>query len=193
MVVQPNYRGSTGYGKAFYDLGKGEWGLKMQDDLLDSITYLAKQGIADPKRVCIVGASYGGYAAMRGAQRDGAFYRCAVSYAGISDLGSMLRYDRNLLGKGVVDYWKKQAPDFTAVSPRFHPADFGAPILIAHGVADKRVPVKQSRMLVDVLGKAAKPYEYLEQKYGDHHFSRAEDRLEFLKRLKAFLDKYNPA
>ena len=82
---------------------------------------------------------------------------------------------------------------FAAVSPRFHASDFGAPILIAHGVADKRVPVKQSRMLVSELQKAGKPYEYLEQKLGDHHFSRTEDRLEFLKTLKAFLDKYNPA
>ncbi|HJP67443.1 MAG TPA: S9 family peptidase [Sphingomicrobium sp.] len=192
-VIQPNYRGSTGYGKAFHDLGNGQWGLKMEDDLLDAITYLSKQGVADPKRVCIVGASYGGYAAMRGAQRDGAFYRCAVSFAGISDLGAMLRYDRNLLGKEAVDYWKKQVTDFTAVSPRFHAADFGAPILIAHGVADKRVPVKQSRMLVAELQKAGKPYDYLEQKLGDHHFTRADDRLEFLKKLKAFLDKYNPA
>ena len=192
-VIQPNYRGSTGYGKAFHDLGKGEWGLKMQDDLIDAIGWAAAQGIADPKRVCIVGASYGGYAAMRGAQRDGGHYRCAVSYAGISDLGAMLRYDRNLLGRGVVDYWKKQAPDFTAVSPKFHAAEFGAPILIAHGVEDKRVPVKQSRMLVSELQKAGKPFEYLEQKLGDHHFSRSEDRIEFLKAVKAFLDKYNPA
>jgi dipeptidyl aminopeptidase/acylaminoacyl peptidase len=192
-VIQPNYRGSTGYGKDFHDLGKGEWGLKMQDDLLDAIGFLGKQGVVDPKRVCIVGASYGGYAAMRGAQRDGAYYRCAVSYAGISDLGAMLKYDRNLLGKGVVDYWKKQAPDFAAVSPKFHASDFGAPIMIAHGAIDKRVPVKQSRMLVGELGKAGKPYEYLEQKLGDHFFSRAEDRFEFLKRLKTFLDKHNPA
>lgn len=192
-VIQPNYRGSTGYGKAFRDLGKKQWGLKMQDDLLDAITYLAKQGIADPKRVCIVGGSYGGYAAMRGAERDGAFYRCAVSYAGISDLGAMLKYDRNAFGKQAEIYWKKQVPDFTSVSPRFGATGFGAPIFIAHGVDDRRVPVKQSRMLVAELQKAGKPYEYLEQKLGDHHFSRAEDRLEFLKRLKAFLDKYNPA
>ena len=193
VVIQPNYRGSTGYGTAFHDLGKGQWGLKMQDDLLDAITFLAGQGIADPKRVCIVGASYGGYAAMRGAQRDGAHYRCAVAYAGISDLGAMLRYDRNLLGKDAVDYWKSQVTDFPAVSPKFHAAEFGAPILIVHGVEDKRVPVKQSRMLVSELQKAGKPYEYVEQKLGDHHFSRSEDRLEFLKRLKAFLDKYDPA
>jgi len=192
-VIQPNYRGSTGYGNAFKDMGEGQWGLKMQDDLLDAIDWAAKEGIADPKRVCIVGASYGGYAAMRGAQRDGARYRCAVSYAGISDLGAMLRYDRNFLGKWVTDYWKKQVSDSKAVSPKFHAAEFGAPILIAHGAKDKRVPVKQSRMLTEELQKAGKPHEYLEQKQGDHHFSRAEDRLQFLKALKAFLDKHNPS
>ncbi|HEV2044001.1 MAG TPA: prolyl oligopeptidase family serine peptidase, partial [Sphingomicrobium sp.] len=139
-VIQPNYRGSSGYGVAFQKLGEGEWGLKMQDDLLDAIDYAAKQGIIDRKRVCIVGASYGGYAAMRGAQRDAAHYRCAISYAGVSDLSAMKRYDTQfLLGKYAKSYWKKQVRDFTSVSPRFQAAGFGAPILIAHGVEDKRV------------------------------------------------------
>lgn len=192
-VVQPNYRGSSGYGVAFQKAGEGEWGLKMQDDLLDAIDHLARQGIADRKRVCIVGASYGGYAAMRGAQRDAAHYKCAISYAGVSDLSAMKRYDTQfLLGRYAKSYWKKQVRDFTAVSPRFQAAGFGVPILIAHGVEDKRVPVKQSRWLVEALKKAGKPHEYLEQKEGDHHFSRAEDRLEFLKATKAFLDKHNP-
>ena len=77
-VIQPNYRGSSGYGTDFAKKGEGEWGLKMQDDLNDAVTYLAKEGIADPKRVCMVGASYGGYAAMRAAQRDGALYRLSL-------------------------------------------------------------------------------------------------------------------
>ena len=193
-VIQPNYRGSTGYGVAFQKSGEGEWGLKMQDDLLDAINHAAKQGIVDPKRVCIVGASYGGYAAMRGAQRDAAHYKCAISYAGVSDLSAMKRYDTQfLLGKFGKSYWNKQVKDFTAVSPRFQAAGFGVPILIAHGVEDKRVPVKQSRWMVDALKKAGKPHQYIEQKEGDHHFSRAEDRLEFLKATKAFLDKHNPS
>ena len=192
-VIQPNYRGSTGYGKAFQDLGKGQWGLKMQDDLVDAIGWASSQGLVDPKRVCIAGGSYGGYAAMRAAYRDAEHYRCSISYAGISDLKAMLRYDQNLLGKRVVDYWKSQATDFNAVSARFHAAQFGLPILISHGILDKRVPVKQSRMLVTELQKAGKPFEYVEQKKGDHHFSRSEDRLEFLKAMKAFLDKHNPA
>jgi dipeptidyl aminopeptidase/acylaminoacyl peptidase len=192
-VIQPNYRGSTGYGTAFQKLGEGEWGLKMQDDLLDAVSWAATQGIADRKRVCIIGASYGGYAAMRGAQRDADHYRCAISYAGVSDLSAMKRYDsRFLLGKYAKTFWKKQVKDFTSVSPRFHAAGFGVPILIAHGVEDKRVPIKQSRWLADALKKAGKDYQYLEQKEGDHHFSRAEDRLEFLRATQAFLLKHNP-
>ena len=192
-IIQPNYRGSTGYGVAFQKAGEGEWGMKMQDDLLDAIDYATKQGVADPTRVCIVGASYGGYAAMRGAQRDSAHYKCAISFAGISDLSAMKRYDTKfLLGPYGKAYWTKQVRDFSTVSPRFHAADFSVPILIAHGVEDKRVPVKQSRWLAEELKKAGKTYQYLEQKEGDHHFTRAEDRLEFLKATKAFLDKYNP-
>ena len=131
---------------------------------------------------------------MRGAQRDGGHYKCAIAFAGISDLSAMKRYDtRFLLGPYGKTYWTKQVRDFTAVSPRFHAADFSVPILIAHGVEDKRVPVKQSRWLADELKKAGKTYLYLEQPLGDHHFSRAEDRLQFLKAMKTFLDKYNPS
>ena len=193
-VIQPNYRGSTGYGTAFEKLGDGQWGLKMQDDLLDAVSWAAREGIADDKRVCIVGASYGGYAAMRGAQRDGSHYRCAVSFAGVSDLSGILRYDRKfLLGKEASRYWKAQATDFTAVSPRFHAGEFGAPILLVHGVEDKRVPVAQSRQLNEELRKAGKPVDYIEQPLGDHHFTREADRLQFLKAMKSFLDRYNPS
>ncbi|MEG3154281.1 alpha/beta hydrolase family protein [Sphingomonas sp. RB1R13] len=194
-VIQPNYRGSTGYGTAFETLGEGQWGTGMQDDLNDALDYLAREGIADPKRVCIIGASYGGYAAMRGAQRDGNRYRCAVSFAGVSDLSAMMRYDRKFLSseKSAKDYWKKQAPDFTAVSPRFHAADFAAPILLVHGNKDKRVPVAQSRWMAEELKKAGKQVDYIEQPLGDHHFTREADRLQFLKTMKSFLDRYNPA
>ena len=193
-VIQPNYRGSSGYGTDFARKGEGEWGLKMQDDLNDAVTYLAKEGIADPKRVCMVGASYGGYAAMRAAQRDGALYRCAISYAGVSDLQAMKRYDsRFLFSKTRADWLHKQAPDYRAVSPRFGAADMTIPLLIVHGKEDKRVPVNQSRMMVAALKAAGKPVNYIEQPLADHHFTRGEDRLEFLKAMAAFLAKYNPA
>ena len=193
-VVQPNYRGSTGFGKAHYEAGKQQWGGTMQDDLNDAITHLAKEGIADPKRVCIVGASYGGYAAMRGAQRDGKLFRCAISFAGVSDLGALARFDsRSLYGKEYVSNLKEKAPDFASVSPLRFPEQFSTPILIMHGKNDLRVPVEQSRNLATKLKAAGKDYRYVEQPLGDHHFSRQEDRLQFLQEMESFLAKYNPA
>lgn len=195
VVLQPNYRGSTGYGTAFTKLGEGEWGMKMQDDLLDGIDWLATQGIADPARTCIVGASYGGYTAMRGAQRDGTRYRCAVSFAGVSDLQAMRDYHSSFLGRYVAsrEFWAKQAPHLAAVSPRMHAKEFSAPILLLHGKEDIRVPVNQSRNMANQLRKAGKPYEYVELPEADHHLSRTDDRITLLKAIKAFLDRYNPA
>ncbi|WP_331010896.1 alpha/beta hydrolase family protein [Sphingomonas sp.] len=193
-VIQPNYRGSSGYGTPFTAKGEGQWGLAMQDDLNDAVTALAAQGIADPKRVCMVGASYGGYAVERAAQRDGSLYRCAISYAGVSDLNAMLRYNGRFLGSGASKDWlRKQAPDLTGVSPINFPAQFSIPMLIVHGVKDRVVPVRQSRNLVQRLRKAGKPVDYLEQPLADHHFSRAEDRKTFLEAMEAFLKRHNPA
>ena len=193
-VVQPNYRGSTGFGKAHYEAGKQQWGGTMQDDLNDAVTHLAKEGIADAKRVCIVGASYGGYAAMRGAQRDGKLFRCAISYAGVSDLAALARFDDKFLyGREYTSDLKEKAPDFASVSPLRFPEQFTTPILIMHGKNDLRVPVEQSRTMATKLKAAGKEHRYVEQPLGDHHFSRQEDRLQFLQEMESFLAKYNPA
>jgi dipeptidyl aminopeptidase/acylaminoacyl peptidase len=193
-VVQPNYRGSSGFGTAFEEAGYGEMGLKMQDDLNDALAHLAREGIADPKRVCIVGGSYGGYAAMRAAHRDPGLYRCAVSYAGVSDLEALRRYDKRFLGGGyVTDRFKTQAPDLEAVSPLTHAADVGIPVLLVHGKADKRVPVRQSRAFHERLQQAGKDVTYIEQPLGDHHLTREADRLQFLEAMEAFLARHNPA
>jgi dipeptidyl aminopeptidase/acylaminoacyl peptidase len=193
-VIQPNYRGSSGYGTPFTEKGEGQWGLAMQDDLNDAVSALAKEGIADPKRVCMVGASYGGYAAFRAAERDPKLYRCAISFAGVSDLNAMRRYDGRFLYSGVRRDWlKRQAPDLGAVSPINNPDGFGTPLLVVHGVKDRVVPVRQSRTMVQRLKRAGKPVEYVEQPLADHHFSREQDRLEFLKVMETFLAKHNPA
>ncbi len=193
-VIQPNYRGSTGFGNDLFEKGYGEWGLKMQDDLNDAVDHLAAQGIADPKRVCMAGASYGGYAAMRAAQRDGPRYRCAISYAGVSDLAALARFDSSaLFGRQWKSDLKEKAPDFNAVSPLRFPEQFSAPILIMHGKLDLRVPVNQSRGMADKLKAAGKAHRYVEQPLADHHFSRAADRLQFLKEMDAFLNQHNPA
>lgn len=193
-VVQPNYRGSTGFGKAHFAAGRQQWGGTMQNDLNDAVAHLAKEGVVDPKRVCIAGASYGGYAAMRGAQRDGSLFRCAISYAGVSDLGALARFDsQSLYGKEYVANLKENAPDFASVSPIRFPEQFATPILIMHGKNDLRVPVEQSRAMAAKLKAAGKDHRYVEQPLGDHHFSRQEDRLQFLQELESFLARHNPA
>lgn len=193
-VLQPNYRGSAGFGEDYLKLGDGEWGLKMQDDIVDAKAWAVERGLADPDRVCVVGGSYGGYVAMRAAQRDHTHFRCAVSFAGVSDLtGMMSDGRRSLFGKYMVEYWQKRTGDLSAVSPIKFPDQFGIPILLVHGKEDARVPVAQSRDLATALRKAGKRYKYVEQREGDHHFSRMEDRLEFLLEMEKFLDEHNPA
>lgn len=194
VVIQPNYRGSSGYGTEFARKGQGQWGLAMQDDLDDAIKAVADLGLADPARVCMVGASYGGYAAMRAAQRDGKRYRCAVSYAGVSDLNRMLKHTAGFLGGGARSDWlREQAPDLKNVSPLNFPEQFSIPLLLVHGDEDRVVPPVQSKLMAQKLKAAGKDVTYIVQPEADHHFSRTEDRLEFLKALEMFLAKHNPA
>lgn len=193
-VVQPNYRGSSGYGSDFLAKGDGEWGLAMQDDLLDVVDHLAKQGIADPARVCIMGGSYGGYAALRGAQRDGKRLRCAISFAGISDLVAMVQEDRHYLNAGLQrDAQMRRTPDLEAVSPIHGAADIEIPVLLVHGRRDLTVHFSQSANMARELSAAGKIVRHVELPQGDHHLRRAEDRLTFLREVGAFLDAHNPA
>lgn len=195
-VIQPNFRGSAGYGKAWEAAADGAWGNAMQDDLLDAITALGARGIADPKRVCIMGWSYGGYAASRAAQRDGKHYRCAISGAGVHDLPDMVGYDRQYLGEFGSKYIGAagRLPD---ISPARHADQFSVPILIVHGKVDKRVPVSQSRNLVKALKSAGKvegrDFVYLEQPKNTHHFPFEADEVQFLEAVRDFLAKHNPA
>ena len=195
-VIQPNFRGSSGYGKAWEAAADGSWGAAMQDDLLDAIAALGTKGIADPKRVCIMGWSYGGYAASRAAQRDGQHYRCAISGAGVHDLPDMVSYDRQYLGEFGAKYIGAagRLPD---ISPARNAKQFSIPILIVHGKVDKRVPVGQSRNLVKALKAAGKvegrDFVYLEQPKNTHNFPFEADEVEFLQAVQAFLAKHNPA
>jgi len=197
VVVQPNYRGSSGYGKDWEKASDGNWGERMQDDLNDAVVHLAGQGIADPKRVCIMGWSYGGYAASRAAQRDGSKYRCAISGAGVHDLPDMVSYDKNYLGEYAARTGLGSAGQLRKVSPGLHPKDYSTPILIIHGEKDKRVPVRQSRDLVRRLREAGKvegrDFVYVELPRETHNLMLEASRLRVLQEVKAFLDKHNPA
>ena len=198
-VLQPQFRGSTGYGKAFVERGYGEWGRRMQDDLDDGIDWLAKSGQIDPKRVCIVGASYGGYAALWGAIRNPDRYRCAASLAGISDLPAQIKYDRKAFSATrYYREWRTKVAgvgnvDLKAVSPLSYVAQVKIPLLIAHGEKDDNVPPSQSRQMVSALTKANGPVTSMFYKDAGHGFNNAIDQEDWFKRLEAFLAKHNPA
>jgi dipeptidyl aminopeptidase/acylaminoacyl peptidase len=198
-VLQPNFRGSGGYGKAFSDKGYGQWGRLMQDDLDDGMDWLVKRGIVDAGRVCIVGSSYGGYAALWGAIRNPERYRCAASFAGVADLRRQLKYDLNFfIAKKYQRDWRDKIRgaenfDLDSVSPVAQADRLKVPVLIAHGERDTNVPFKQSKALVDALKKAGKTYEFYSYPEEGHGLEKAEDMKDWLDRLEAFLDKYNPA
>lgn len=193
-VLQPNYRGSTGYGAAFRDKGDGEWGKAMQDDVTDGVRWLIADGVADAKRICIVGGSYGGYAALQGTVRDPDLYRCAVSFAGVSDLAQQVKFNRRYLGGQTSRaVYRQAAPDFAAVAPVNFAATIKTPILLVHGKRDTVVPYDQSLRMDAALRKAGKAVETVIQPEGDHGLSREADRVGFLRALEAFLAKHNPA
>lgn len=197
-VLQPNFRGSTGYGKSYVEAASGQFGRKMQDDLDDGVRWLAGRGIVDPKRVCILGASYGGYAAMWAAVRNPDIYRCAISYAGISDVASMLRYDRSRwIAQRYYRDWRDRIRgnggfDLASVSPIARAAEIRIPLLIAHGQKDGNVPFAQSKRFHDALLRAGVPHEYVVYPEEGHGFTRVENSVDFLKRIERFLARHNP-
>jgi dipeptidyl aminopeptidase/acylaminoacyl peptidase len=201
-VLQVNYRGSDGFGWSFLSAGFGQWGRKMQTDVSDGVRYLAAQGTVDPKRVCIVGASYGGYAALAGATIDKGVYRCAVSIAGPSDLHRMIADDKNELGRqaaGVERYWFRfmgassaNDPALDAVSPARLADRDDIPILLIHGADDTTVPFVQSQLMADALRRAGKSVELVTLRHEDHYLSHGDTRLQMLQASIDFLEKNNP-
>jgi dipeptidyl aminopeptidase/acylaminoacyl peptidase len=196
-VLQPEFRGSTGLGKDFVSKGHGEIGKKMQDDLDDGVDWLAKSGQIDPKRVCIFGVSYGGYAAMWGAIRNPERYRCAVSWAGPSDLPAMMRYDRKQFSATrYFREWRKKfssKDDLNAVSPINFADRLKVPLLIGHGEEDETVPPKQTHRMVEALQKAGANVTPVFYKDSEHSFGSSKDLADWLAHLEAFLAKYNPS
>lgn len=198
-VLQVNFRGSDGLGAKLLEAGYGQWGRKMQTDLSDGVRHLAGKGIVDPKRVCIVGASYGGYAALAGAAFDPGVYRCAASVAGVSDLKRHINYARGRGGRASQRYWTgfigakdMGDPVLAAYSPALQAEKTDAPVLLIHGRDDTVVPFEQSRVMADALKRAGKPVELVSLPGEDHHLSRGETRLQMLEAVVAFLEKHNP-
>jgi dipeptidyl aminopeptidase/acylaminoacyl peptidase len=197
-VLQPNYRGSALDWK-FQSAGFGEFGRKMQTDLSDGVRYLDSKGIIDPKRVCIAGASYGGYAALAGVTIDPGVYRCAVSVSGISDLkrfrratftGSSNPLQRYLDRYMGVSY--QSDPALVEISPIEHIDRVTVPVLLIHGRGDGVVPYEQSEVMAGALKKAGKSVQFVTLGEEDHWLSRSDTRLQMLKTTVEFLKANNP-
>ncbi|GHG61842.1 peptidase S9 [Alishewanella longhuensis] len=190
-VLQMNFRGSAGYGFDFMQLGLRGWGLQMQDDVEDGTQWLVEQGIADANRICIVGASYGGYAALMGIVRSPARYKCAISFAGVTDVEALVRGSRHFTNYEIV---KKQiGDDYRALrqrSPLTHAKAITIPVLLLHGDHDRSVPVQQSRSMFKALQEHNQQAQYIELEKGDHYLSTHNHRLIAFTAIEQFLKQH---
>ena len=195
-VMQMNFRGSTGYGRAFWEASFKQWGKKMQDDVSDGVLYAIREGIADPKRICIYGGSYGGYTALAGLTFTPELYACGVDYVGVSNLFTFL--------KTIPPYWKPLLDMFhemvgnpetdkallAEVSPVLHADNIRVPLLIAQGAQDPRVNIDESDQMVAALKKHGIAVEYLVKENEGHGFHNEENRFEFYEAMERFLEKH---
>jgi dipeptidyl aminopeptidase/acylaminoacyl peptidase len=200
-VLQVNYRGSDTT-PALLRAGYGEWGRKMQTDLSDGVRYLVAHGLADPKRVCIVGASYGGYAALAGVTLQTGIYRCAVSVAGLADLAGFLRWtsDRMATSRNeFTRYWDRflgvdgpADPKLSAISPIDHVDAVTVPVLLIHGRDDTVVPYSQSAEMAEALKRAGKSVQLISLPHEDHWLSHGATREQMLEAVVGFLERNDP-
>jgi dipeptidyl aminopeptidase/acylaminoacyl peptidase len=195
-VLQVNYRGSTGYGRAFWESSFKQWGRKMQDDVSDGVLWLIKEGIADPKRVAIYGGSYGGYCTLAALTFSPELYACGIDYVGVSNLFTFM--------KTIPPYWKPFLESMyemvgnpetdkellTAASPVFHVDNIRAPLFVIQGAKDPRVNIEESNQIVEALRKRGIDVPYLVKENEGHGFRNEENRFEVYEAMEAFLAKH---
>lgn len=198
-VFQPNFRGSAGFGRAFAESGYGKWGGAMQDDITDGVKALVDKGTVDAARVCIVGASYGGYAALAGASFTPDMYKCAVSIAGVSDLEDMISWSKRTYGSDseLIKYVYKAMGDpstdierIRAFSPAQQAARIQVPVLLIHGTEDDIVPIAQSRTMKKALDKVGKKTELIELEKENHGGWEIHNEMRVLAAIDQFLWKH---
>jgi dipeptidyl aminopeptidase/acylaminoacyl peptidase len=195
-VLQMNFRGSTGYGRKFWEASFRQWGQSMQDDITDGVKWLIDQGIADPKRVAIYGGSYGGYAVLEGLTKTPNLYAAGVDYVGVSNLFTFM--------KTVPPYWKpflemmyemvgnpeKDKSLFEENSPALNADKIKAPLFVAQGAKDPRVNIDESNQIVEALKKHGVDVEYMVKEDEGHGFHNEENRFSFYEAMEKFLAKY---
>lgn len=190
-VLRPNFRGSSGYGFSFSESQMQNWGMAMQDDVVDGTQWMIDQGYADKNKICIVGASYGGFAALAATVKSPDMYQCAVSFAGVSDLDRLVHRSRGFLNAKLV---KKQIGEDSDDRERRSPINYvekiKTPILLVHGDEDRVVHVEQSQLMADELDDEDKTYRYVELPLGNHHLSIQSNRVKFFAEMDKFLAEY---
>ena len=191
-VLRVNYRGSGNYGRKFRNLGARQWGGTMQDDLTDATRWAIDQGIADRARICIYGASYGGYAALMGAAKEPDLYRCAVGYVGVYDLVAMHREDSRYArwSKNWINDWVGERDTLAAKSPSELASRIKTPVFLAAGGADPRAPIAHSKKMERALRSAKVPVETLYFDSEGHGFTTEPHRRAFYTQLLDFLSRH---
>ncbi|WP_394230935.1 alpha/beta hydrolase family protein [Shewanella colwelliana] len=193
-VIQVNFRGSTGYGKNFEKAGYGNWGTKIQDDIMLATQYAVQQGVADEDRMCIFGISFGGYSALQSAVRFPDTFKCSIGYAGVYDL-EMLYNEGDVQSFSWGDAYLDETLGSDksvqrAQSPVHFVSKLKAPVLIIHGEDDERAPIEHAEALRDALNKGSHPYEWLVKDKEGHGFYKEDNILEANQKILTFLDKY---
>ncbi len=195
-VLQVNFRSSTGYGKEFLQAGNKQWGLKIQDDITDGVQWAIDQGIADPERIGIYGASFGGYATLAGITYTPDLYAAAVDYVGVSNIFTLLNTIppywetmRNLFYERV-GHPEKDKDLLTAVSPIFHADKIKTPLFVAQGANDPRVNKAESDQIVEALRARGVDVEYMLKDNEGHGFANEENRIEFYNAMVKFFDSH---
>ncbi|MFI5218449.1 MAG: S9 family peptidase [Bacteroidia bacterium] len=195
-VLQMNFRGSTGYGRRWWELSFKQWGKTMQDDITDGVNWLIKEGIANPKKIAIYGGSYGGYATLAGITFTPDLYACAVDYVGVSNLFTFMKtippYWKPYLQmmQDMVGYPDKDSLMLRAASPVFHVDKIKCPLFIAQGAKDPRVNKNESDQVVAALKKRGIEVEYMVKDNEGHGFHNEENRFAFYEAMEKFLAKY---
>jgi dipeptidyl aminopeptidase/acylaminoacyl peptidase len=192
-VLQPNFRGSSGYGWPFITAGDGEWANKVQFDVQDGVKKLVSDGVADPKHTCIFGWSYGGYMSLAGATFSPDLYACAAAFAGVYDLDRLL-YSGSKFESESTSVWERRmgasrsdSDKMYALSPAKHPDQVKAPILLMHSDKDVTVPIEQSEIEERGLKKFGKQVQFVKMSGDDHQLSYASTRIQMLTELEKFL------
>ncbi|MYN43659.1 prolyl oligopeptidase family serine peptidase [Pseudoduganella sp. FT93W] len=200
-VLQPEFRGSTGFGKQHFQAGWKQWGLKMQDDIADGTRWAIARGTADAQRICIAGASYGGYATLMGLVRDPDLYRCGIEWAGVTDI-NLLRTGHWAYVSDMSESWKqygipqlvgdpeKDAEQLKATSPLLQAARITRPLLLAHGGSDLRVPLVHGTRFYDAVKQTNPDVEWVEYPDEGHGWALPATRYDFWSRVEKFLDKH---